>query len=175
MLVRFQIYVSVSVFPFRLWCLFSRSSSCTVQCFILGHRQLCGECQITAAYMIHTHDVTEATPALHLSLLLLLPSARNCYINTQPVSQSARCISSSCVLETGTGCLCRAAGWLRPWSYTTEALFRPESAALRAAATEEAVAQSNTHSTRDPQNKTSCEMLTPLCFPHSSGSVWVSF
>lgn len=82
----------------------------------------------------YTHDVTDSTQALHLSLLLPLPSTLNCYTNSQPVSQSARCISSSCVLETGTDCLCRVAGWPRPRSHTKEALFGPGPAAPRAAA-----------------------------------------
>ncbi len=95
------------------------------------------------------------------------PLARHCYANLQP----ARGISGSCVPETGTGCLCRAESRPRPRSYTKEALFRPEPAALRAAATEEAVALRNTHCARVPQNKKGCEMLTPLCFPHSGRSV----
>lgn len=140
-----------------------------MQCFTLRHIQLSGECQITTVYMIPTWcnwldasptSVTAASPPLTPQLL-----------HKRTASQSARCISSSCVPETGTDCLCKVAGRQRPRSYTKESLFSPEPAALRAAATEEAVAQTNTHYTRVPQNKKGCEMLTPLCFPHSGGSV----
>lgn len=144
---------------------FKNSTSCTLRCYILRHRQLGGECQIAAVYMTHTWcnwldtrptSVTTATP----------PLTSNCYANAQP---DASVVHVFWRLAQDAS----VAGWPRPRSCTKGALFKPEPAALKAAATEEAVTQRNTHYTRIPQNKKGCEMLTPLCFPHSGRSVWM--
>lgn len=146
--------------------------ACLAHCNVLFSDTDNSEASVKSRQSIrYTHDVSDSTPALHLSILLPLPSPTTVTQTLQPASQPARCISSSCVLEAGTGCLCRVARWPRPRSYTKEALFRPEPAALRAVATEEAVTQRNTRITRIPQNKTGSQMLTPLCFPHSGRSV----
>ncbi len=58
-----------------------------MQRFILRHRQRSGACQITAVYTIHTHDVTDSTAALHLSLLLPLPTPATVTQTLQPASQ----------------------------------------------------------------------------------------
>lgn len=101
-------------------------------------------------------SVTAATP----------PLTRDCYANAQP---DASVVHVFWRLAQDAS----VAGWPRPRSCTKGALFKPEPAALKAAATEEAVTQRNTHYTRIPQNKKGCEMLTPLCFPHSGRSVWM--
>lgn len=81
-----------------------------MQCFILRDRHLSGEGQTTAQSIQHTHDVTDSDTGPTSVAAASPPLRHNCYTNVQPARRPARCMSSSCVLETGTGCLCRVAG-----------------------------------------------------------------
>lgn len=112
----------------------------------LARHAICGECQITAIYMSHTWckwldgsptSVSAATP----------PLTRNCYANARP---DASVVHVFWRLAQAAS----VAGWPRPRPYTKEALFKPEPAALRAAATVEAITQRETpHYTRVPSEQ----------------------
>lgn len=127
-------------------------------CFILRHRHVGGQCQITAVYMIHTwcnwHDEPCICQCCCCCRCFTLPSTHNCYTN------AAWCISSSCVFETGTNCLCGVAGWTGP-----EVLHKGGSIQVGAGCSEGSSRHTHreTPTPRVPENKKGSEMLTPLC------------